>query len=93
MIRLSVKFIYLLSRSSIMAEKKQARMTQEVQPENRFVQFYRETIAELRKVVWPTREQAQNLTIIVLVVVTAMAIFLGAIDALLTQILRFLLVR
>ena len=75
-----------------MAEKKQARLTQEVQPENRFVQFYRETTAELRKVVWPTREQAQNLTVIVLVVVVVMALFLGAVDALLTQILHFLLV-
>jgi preprotein translocase subunit SecE len=76
-----------------MAEKKQARLTQEVQPENRFVTFYRETLAELRKVVWPTREQAQNLTIIVLIVVTVMALFLGGIDAVLTQVLRFLLVR
>lgn len=76
-----------------MAEKKQARLTQEVQPENRFVTFYRETVAELRKVVWPTRDQAQNLTIIVLIVVTAMALFLGGIDALLSQILKFLLVR
>lgn len=76
-----------------MAEKKQVRLTQEVQPENRFVTFYRETAAELRKVVWPTRDQAQNLTVVVLVVVTLMALFLGGIDALLTQILRFLLVR
>jgi preprotein translocase subunit SecE len=76
-----------------MAEKKQARMTQEVQPENRFVQFYRETIAELRKVVWPTRDQAVNLSVIVGVVVIAMSLFLGAVDAILTQILRFLLVR
>ncbi len=76
-----------------MADKKQARMTQEVQPENRFVQFYRETTAELRKVVWPTREEATRLTGIVIAVVVAMAIFLGAIDALLTQILKFLLVR
>lgn len=76
-----------------MAEKKQARMTQEVQPENRFVQFYRETLAELRKVVWPTREEATRLTGIVLAVVVAMSIFLGAIDAALTQILKFILVR
>ena len=76
-----------------MAEKKQARLTQEVQPENRFTQFYRETTAELRKVVWPTREQAQNLTVIVLVVVVIMAAFLGTIDAILSRILEFLLVR
>lgn len=76
-----------------MAEKKQARLTQEVQPENRFVQFYRETAAELRKVVWPTREQAQNLTVIVVIVVIIMAIFLGGIDAVLTQLLRIILER
>ena len=76
-----------------MAEKKQARMTQEVQPENRFVTFYRETAAELRKVVWPTRDQAVNLTVIVIVVVVAMSIFLGGIDVLLTQLLRFILAR
>ena len=77
-----------------MAEKgKQARVTQEVQPENRFVQFYRETAAELRKVVWPTRDQAINLTIIVVVVVVAMSLFLGGIDALLTQVLRLILVH
>jgi preprotein translocase subunit SecE len=80
-------------RPSNMAEKKQARLTQEVQPENRFVQFYRETAAELRKVVWPTREQAQNLTIIVIVVVTVMSLFLGGIDAVLTQVFRFILER
>ena len=76
-----------------MAEKKPARMTQEVQPENRFVQFYRETTAELRKVVWPTRDEAMRLTGIVIAVVVAMAIFLGAVDAALTQLMRFILVR
>ena len=75
-----------------MAEKgKQVRLTQEVQPENRVVQFYRETAAELRKVVWPTRDQATNLTIIVVIVVVAMSLFLGGVDALLSIILQFVL--
>jgi preprotein translocase subunit SecE len=76
-----------------MAEKKQARITQEVQPENRFVQFYRETAAELRKVVWPTRDEAVRLTIIVVIVVTAMSLFLGGVDSLLGQIVRIILER
>lgn len=76
-----------------MADKKQARMTQEVQPENRFAQFYRETTAELRKVVWPTRDEAIRLTGIVIAVVIAMSIFLGAVDYILTQIMRLILVR
>lgn len=76
-----------------MAEKKQARLTQEVQPENRLMQFYRETTAELRKVVWPTRDEAIRLTGIVVAVVVAMSIFLGAIDAALTEILKIILVH
>lgn len=78
-----------------MAEKKQqvSRQRQEVAPENRVVHFYRETAAELRKVVWPTRDEAVRLTVIVIVVLIAMSIFLGGIDALLTQVFRFILVR
>ncbi len=76
-----------------MAEKKQVRITQEVQPENRVVEFYRETSAELRKVVWPTREEATRLSIIVLVVVVAMSAFLGGLDAILSQLLRLILER
>ena len=42
--------------------------------------FYRETIGELRKVSWPTRDEAMNLTMIVIVVLVGMAMFLGLID-------------
>jgi preprotein translocase subunit SecE len=42
--------------------------------------FYRETVGELRKVSWPTRDEAMNLTMIVIVVLVAMAAFLGLID-------------
>ena len=40
----------------------------------------RETLAELRKVTWPTRQEATQLTISVLVVVGVMSTFLGAMD-------------
>jgi preprotein translocase subunit SecE len=42
--------------------------------------FYRETVGELRKVSWPTREEAIRLTGIVLFVLVIMAILLGLID-------------
>jgi preprotein translocase subunit SecE len=42
--------------------------------------FFGETIAELKKVVWPTRREAVRLTIIVLIVCVAIGIFLGSID-------------
>jgi preprotein translocase subunit SecE len=55
------------------------------------VQYLRDTRAELRKVVWPTRENAINLTIVVLIVVIIMTILLGGIDWVFSQILNYLL--
>ena len=59
-------------------------------PDNRLVRYFKETRAELRKVSWPTRKQAINLTLIVLAVTVAMAIFLGAVDLLFASLLRLL---
>lgn len=70
-----------------------ARPRQEVVRENRVTRFWRETIAELRKVVWPTREQAINLTLIVVVTVVAMSAFLGVIDFFLAQLVRLIIAR
>ncbi len=42
--------------------------------------LFRETIGELRKVSWPTWNEARNLTIVVLVVIFAMAFSLGLLD-------------
>ena len=42
--------------------------------------YFRETWAELKKVRWPTRQEAQNLTLIVLAVTVAMAAILGLMD-------------
>jgi len=47
---------------------------------NAIARFYRETVGELRKVSWPTREEALNLTGIVLIVLIAMAALLGLVD-------------
>jgi len=43
-------------------------------------QFVQSSRAELRKVVWPSRQETANLTVVVLVVAIAVGIFLGAID-------------
>ena len=68
-------------------------MVREAQRENRIAQYVRETRAELRKVVWPTREEAINLTAIVVGTIFAMSIFFGAVDYLLTQLFRLLISR
>ena len=47
---------------------------------NAVVRYFRETSAELRKVTWPTRQEARHLTTVVVIVVVAMAITLGLVD-------------
>ena len=64
---------------------------QAVKEPNAVVRYYRETVGELKKVVWPTREEAIRLTWIVLVVITIMAMILGTADYLFSQLFRFLI--
>jgi preprotein translocase subunit SecE len=53
--------------------------------ENAFARYLRQTRGELRKVTWPTREESQRLTAIVLGVTAVMAIFLGTLDFIFSQ--------
>jgi preprotein translocase subunit SecE len=48
--------------------------------ENAIVRYLRETWFELKKVSWPTRSEAINLTVIVIAVTTFLAIVLGVMD-------------
>ena len=59
---------------------------------NAIVRYLRETVGELRKVNWPTRAQAINLTLIVIVVSTVMAIILGTADFLFTRLFALIFV-
>ncbi len=59
-----------------MARSATARKVQE----NGIVRYFRETYFELKKVSWPTRREAVNLTVIVILVTTFLAIVLGLID-------------
>jgi preprotein translocase subunit SecE len=68
-------------------------VVKEASRDNRLVRYYRETRAELRKVVWPTREEAINLTGIVVGTIVAMSIFFGTVDYLLTQLFKLLLAK
>ncbi|MBN1450924.1 MAG: preprotein translocase subunit SecE [Anaerolineales bacterium] len=56
-----------------MATKKDSKKQNAIQ------RFTRETVGELRKVSWPTRQEAWQLTLIVLVVLAFMSVFLGII--------------
>jgi len=59
--------------------------------ENVIVRYFKETRAELRKVSWPTRQQAINLTLIVIAVTFSMAVLLGIIDYLFTQLFSLII--
>jgi preprotein translocase subunit SecE len=48
--------------------------------ENRLVAYLRETWFELRKVSWPTRQEAVNLTLMVVVVTSFLSLVLALLD-------------
>jgi preprotein translocase SecE subunit len=52
--------------------------------------FFGEVWAELRRVHWPTRQEATRLTVLVLIVSTAFGIFLGLFDLGFSRLMAFL---
>lgn len=71
------------------ADKKMSRMARK--QENAVQRFIRETLGELRKVSWPSRQEAINLTIVVLIVIVAMSSFLGVLDFLYARFFSLIL--
>jgi len=59
--------------------------------ENTITRFLRETRSELRKVTWPSRQEATNLTVIVIAVTLTMAASLGLIDYLFSKLFGLLI--
>ena len=53
--------------------------------------LFRETVAELRKVQWPDRTTTRNLTLVVIGMSAALAAILGAVDAVLTRLIEWLI--
>ena len=69
---------------------KEEKMIARRQP-NFIQRYFRETVGELKKVNWPTRKEATNLTIVVLVVTASTSLFLGLMDFLFSQLFALLL--
>jgi preprotein translocase subunit SecE len=59
--------------------------------QNAIQRYFSETSGELRKVSWPTRQEAVQLTIIVLVVMVFMGLFLGLVDLIAGHLLNLAL--
>ncbi len=60
-------------------------------PLNTIRMFFRETVGELRKVNWPTRKEAWNLTLVVLAVLFSMSAALGLVDFLFSRFFAWIL--
>jgi len=57
----------------------------------RIQQFFREVLAEFRKVSWPGRFQVTNSTVVVLVVVGVIGLFLFVVDIGLSRVVEVIL--
>ncbi len=54
---------------------------------NKINNFIKEAIAELKKVVWPTRKDLKNSTIVVISTIIIVSIFIGLVDIFFTKTL------
>ncbi len=77
--------------SSIVSENATVSKAETEKKENRIVKYFREARAEMRKVTWPTRQEALNLTGIVLAVTVAMSILLWILDILFSGVMSALI--
>ncbi len=66
-------------------------MAEKAKKQNGIQRYFSETVGELRKVSWPTRQEAVQLTIIVLVVMIFMGLFLGLVDLIAGHLLNLAL--
>lgn len=55
------------------------------------ITFFKEVKSELSKVVWPTREKAMKLTLVVIIISVAVGIYIGAVDLLLTKLMAIII--
>lgn len=69
--------------------KKEERAGSAKRP-NFIKRYFSETVGELRKVTWPTRREAINLTIIVLAVTLTVGLYLGVMDHLFSRFFALL---
>jgi preprotein translocase subunit SecE len=68
-----------------------AKMDKEKEPrENALVRTLREVRAEMKKVVWPTREETVRLTIVVIALSAVLSLVLFSADALFATLLGLL---
>lgn len=63
----------------------------ETKKQNKIVEYLKSSIDELKKVKWPTKKEAINHTILVVIICVFMAVFLGLLDFGLTQLIEWMI--
>jgi preprotein translocase subunit SecE len=72
-----------------MALQEQFTKAREIVP--RSVTFLQEVWAELKKVHWPSRKETYAATVVVVAVVAIVALFLGGVDLIVSQLIQLIL--
>jgi len=57
------------------------------------VQYFKDSKLELKKVVWPTQKQTINITALVIGFSVALALFLGAVDFGLSELVKLVVTK
>ncbi len=65
-------------KSTKMVDKKKS--AKPAKKPNRIAKFFKDLKAEVKKIVWPTRKQVLNNTVVVLIAMAASGLFIFAVD-------------
>lgn len=57
----------------------------------KLINYFKKSKEQIKKVVWPSKKEAAKHTAVVIVISLALAIFLGLLDFLLTQIFQLII--
>lgn len=60
-------------------------------PVARFTKYVEDSRAELRKVTWPSAKDTRKATLMVLIIVALMAVVLGVVDLVLSNLITYIL--
>ncbi|HTX79572.1 MAG TPA: preprotein translocase subunit SecE, partial [Longilinea sp.] len=66
------------------------KVDEKVKKPNAIQKWYKETVGELRKVTWPTPQEAWRLTVIVIITMVSTSVVLGILDWIFSHIVALL---
>ena len=78
-------------RPGIVCSPRRRRRGTESRMIEKIRKYFSETVTELKKVTWPTREELKESTKLVIVATFVVTLFIGLVDQLLTLLIRRLL--